>query len=84
MDFSFSEEQLMLRDLARKFAENEMRPILQEYEKERRTPIYLTKKLADLGLLAAHLPKEYGGSGLDYLSCAIIWEELSKVSWTMA
>lgn len=84
MDFSFSEEQLMLRDLARKFAENEMRPILKEYDKERRTPVYLTKKLADLGLLGAHLPKLYGGSELDYLSCAIIWEELSRVSWTMA
>ena len=84
MNFSFSEEQLMLRDLARKFAENEMRPILQEYEKERKTPVHLTNKLADLGLLAAHLPKAYGGSELDYLSCAIIWEELSKVSWTMA
>ncbi|MCK5916541.1 MAG: acyl-CoA dehydrogenase family protein, partial [Deltaproteobacteria bacterium] len=84
MDFSFSEEQLMLRDLARKFANNEMRPILQEHEKQRHTPEHLIKKLADLGLLGAHLPKEYGGSGLDYLSSAIIWEELSKVSWTMA
>jgi len=84
MDFSFSKEQLMLRDLARKFAENEMRPILKEYEKNRRTPEYLTKKLADLGLLGGHLPEEYGGGGRDYLSCAIIWEELSKVSWTMA
>ncbi|HDJ28092.1 MAG TPA: acyl-CoA dehydrogenase [Proteobacteria bacterium] len=84
MNFSFTEEQLMLRDLARKFAENEMRPLLREYENQRRTPKSLVKKLADIGFLGAHLPKEYGGSALDYLSAAIIWEELSKVSWTMA
>ncbi|MBN2707229.1 MAG: acyl-CoA dehydrogenase family protein [Deltaproteobacteria bacterium] len=84
MDFSLTEEQLMLRDLARKFAENEMRPRLKEYEKKLESPRVLTSKLAELGLLAAHLPKAYGGSELDYLSCAIIWEELSKVSWTMA
>ena len=84
MNFSFTQEQLMLRDLARKFAQNEMRPLLRDYEKRRRTPEVLVKKLADLGLLGAHLPKEYGGSALDYVSAAIIWEELSKVSWTMA
>lgn len=84
MDFSFTQEQLMLRDMARKFAENEMRPLLRESEDQRRTPEVLVKKLANLGLLGAHLPKEYGGSALDYLSSAIIWEELSKVSWTMA
>jgi alkylation response protein AidB-like acyl-CoA dehydrogenase len=84
MNFSFTEEQLMLRDLARKFAENEMRPILREYENQRRTPEFLVEKLADIGFLGAHLPKEYGGSDLDYVSAAIIWEELSKVSWTMA
>ena len=84
MNFSFTQEQLMLRDMARKFAENEMRPLLREHEDQRRTPEVLVKKLADLGLLGAHLPKEYGGSALDYVSSAIIWEELSKVSWTMA
>ena len=84
MNFSLSEEQLMLRDLAKKFAENEMRPRLRECEDERRTPEILVKKLAELGLLGAHLPREYGGSDLDYLSAAIIWEEFSKVSWTMA
>ncbi len=84
MNFSLTEEQLMLRDLARKFAENEMRPLLHECEDQRRTPENLVKKLADIGFLGAHLPKEYGGSDLDYVSAAIIWEELSKVSWTMA
>lgn len=84
MDFALTEEQLMLRDLARKFAEKEMRPLLKDYEKKAETPPGMTAKLAEIGLLGAHLPKEFGGSELDYLSCAIIWEELSKVSWTMA
>ncbi len=84
MNFSSTQEQLMLRDMSRKFAENEMLPLLRESENQRRTPEILVKKLADLGLLGAHLPKEYGGSALDYVSSAMVWEELSKVSWTMA
>jgi butyryl-CoA dehydrogenase len=82
MKFELSEEQLMLRDMARKFAEQEMAPTLQEYERQRKINYDIIKKMAELGLLAVHLPQEYGGAGLDYLSAAIIWEQLSRASWT--
>ncbi|MBN2333603.1 MAG: acyl-CoA dehydrogenase family protein [Deltaproteobacteria bacterium] len=84
MNFELSEEQIMLREMTRKFAEQEMLPSLRDYEEKQEVNRELIGKLADLGLLGAHLPKEYGGGGIDYLSCAIIWEELSRVSWTMA
>jgi len=82
MNFELSEEQMMLRDMARKFAEQEMAPTLQDYERQRKINYGVIKKMAELGLLAVHLPQEYGGAGLDYVSAAIIWEQLSQVSWT--
>ncbi|MBW1645678.1 MAG: acyl-CoA dehydrogenase family protein [Deltaproteobacteria bacterium] len=83
MDFSLSEEQLMFRDLARKFAEGELRPRLREAEQQGWVPRELVAKMAALGLLAAHLPTDAGGAGIGCLAAAVIWEELSKVSWTM-
>jgi butyryl-CoA dehydrogenase len=82
MNFELSEEQMMLRDMAHKFAEQEMAPTLQEYERKRQINYDVIKKMAELGLLAVHLPQEYGGAGLDYVSAAIIWEQLSQASWT--
>lgn len=82
MDFELNEEQKMVRDMARKFAEQEMAPALQEYERERKINFGIIKKMGELGLVGAHLPKEYGGVGLDYVSAAIIWEQLSQASWT--
>ena len=82
MNFELSQEQKMLRDMARKFAEQEMMPTLQEYEHERKINFDIIKKMGQLGLLGAHIQKEYGGVGLDYTSAAIIWEQLSWASWT--
>jgi butyryl-CoA dehydrogenase len=82
MNFELSEEQLMLRDMARRFAEQEMAPTLRDYERKRKINYDIIKKMAGLGLLAVHLPQKYGGAGLDYVSAAIIWEQLSQVSWT--
>jgi alkylation response protein AidB-like acyl-CoA dehydrogenase len=82
MNFELSEEQLMLRDMAHRFAEQEMATTLQEYERQRKINYDIIKKMAELGLLAVHLPQEYGGAGLDYVSAAIIWEQLSRASWT--
>ncbi|MEA2040528.1 MAG: acyl-CoA dehydrogenase family protein, partial [Thermodesulfobacteriota bacterium] len=77
MNFELSEEQVMLRDMARKFAEQEMLPTLQEYEHARKVNFDVIKKMGSLGLIGAHIPREYGGAGLDYASAAIIWEQLS-------
>lgn len=82
MNFELSEEQVMLRDMARKFAEQEMLPTLQEYEHARKVNFDVIKKMGSLGLIGAHIPREYGGVGLDYTSAAIIWEQLSWASWT--
>jgi alkylation response protein AidB-like acyl-CoA dehydrogenase len=84
MNFELTEEQVMLRDMARKFAEQEMLPTLRDYERQRKVNYDVIKKMGSLGLIGVQIPQEYGGAGLDYSSAAIIWEQLSRASWTQA
>jgi alkylation response protein AidB-like acyl-CoA dehydrogenase len=83
MDFELNEEQLMFRDMARRFALQHMLPIIKNCMREERFDSGLFRLFAEAGLLAPHMPSEYGGLGLDYLTSAIIWEELSKTSLAM-
>ena len=83
MDFELSEEQLMFRDMARRFAEQQMLPTLKECMREEKFDTGLIKRFGEAGLLAPHMPQEYGGLGLDYVTSSIIWEELSKISLAM-
>jgi alkylation response protein AidB-like acyl-CoA dehydrogenase len=82
MNFQLSEEQRMLKDTARKFAEREMLPSLREYESARKVNHDLIKRMAPLGLRGIHIPKKSGGAGLSYSDAVIIWEQLSWASWT--
>lgn len=82
MNFELSEEQVMLKNMARKFAEQEMLPSLREYEEARKVNRDLIKKMAPLGLRGIHIPREYGGAGLSYADAVLIWEQLSWASWT--
>ncbi len=80
MDFELTEEQKMFQDMSRKFAEQEILPSLKENEREEKFDPSIIKKLAAQGLLAPHIPQEYGGLGLDYVTSAIIWESLCMAS----
>jgi butyryl-CoA dehydrogenase len=82
MNFELSDEQKLLRDMARRFAEQEMMPSLREYESARKVNFSLLKKMSPLGLRGIHIPTEFGGSGLSHLDAVIIWEQLSRASWT--
>jgi len=84
MNFELTEEQIMFRDMARKFGKREMLPTLKDYERQRKVNYDVIKKMGSLGLIGAHIPQEYGGLGLDYTTAAIIWEQLSWASWTQA
>jgi len=81
MNFELSQEQIMFRDMARKFAEQEMLPTLKDYERQRKINYEVIKKMGSLGLIGVHIPQEYGGLGLDYTTSAIIWEQLGWASW---
>ena len=80
MDFELTEEQRMFRDMARKFAEQEILSTLRENERQEKFDPVIIKKMASQGLLAPHMPQEYGGLGLDYVTSAIIWEALCMAS----
>jgi alkylation response protein AidB-like acyl-CoA dehydrogenase len=79
MDFTLSEEQLMIRQAARDFANSECLPGVIERDEHQKFPYEQVMKLADLGFLGMMVPTEYGGSGLDTISYVLAMEEISKV-----
>lgn len=74
----FTEEQTMLRDMVREFAQNEIEPIAGELDEESKFPEENFKKMAELGLLGIPFPEEYGGAGMDTMSMVLAIEELAK------
>jgi len=84
MNFEFSEEQKMFRDMARKFAEQEIVPTLKDIERAGKFNRGIIDRLAQLGLLGPHIHQNYGGLGIDYVTYAIIAEQLAWGSWSQA
>ncbi|MFH1651703.1 MAG: acyl-CoA dehydrogenase family protein, partial [Chloroflexota bacterium] len=82
MDFQLTEEQQMLRQMVRDFAEKEVTPIVAKIPEGEPLPEDLRKKMADLGLMGICLPAEYGGFDRPLLDGLIAIEELIKVSFT--
>ncbi|WP_088009403.1 acyl-CoA dehydrogenase family protein [Indiicoccus explosivorum] len=78
MDFEFTEEQEMLRRTVRKFTDEEIIPHIREWEEAGAFDPAIWQRLADLGLMGVCVPEEYGGSGMDYNSLAIVCEELER------
>ncbi|AIF42507.1 acyl-CoA dehydrogenase family protein [Virgibacillus sp. SK37] len=78
MDFNFSEEQTMLRKTVRDFTDKEIMPYIGQWDREGKFDPAILTKLASLGLMGVCIPEEYGGSGMDYNSLAIVCEELER------
>ncbi|MCO5950795.1 MULTISPECIES: acyl-CoA dehydrogenase [Mucilaginibacter] len=79
MHFEFSEEQLMIRQAARDFAQNELKPGVIERDEHQKFPAEQVKMLGELGFLGMMVSPQYGGSGMDAISYVLAMEELSKV-----
>jgi len=79
MDFRESENQRMVREMARDFAEREIRPHFMEWDETQEFPVPLFKKLGELGLMGIFIPEEYGGSGMNYHDYITAIVEISKV-----
>jgi len=79
MQFKLSEEQTMVRDAAREFAQSELLPGVIERDELQQFPDNLVKKMGALGFMGIMVNPKYGGSGMDTISYALIMEELSKV-----
>ena len=79
MDFSETEDQIMIRDMVRDFAETVASPTCHQRDKEQKPPIDEFKQFAELGVAGMTIPEAYGGQKLDDISEAIVIEELSRV-----
>lgn len=79
MNFELSEEQQLIQAMVREFAAAEVAPIAAEIDRNHRFPEELIPKLAEIGLLGVPYPVEVGGAGADFLSFAIVVEELARV-----
>lgn len=78
MDFSFSDEQEMMRKMARDFADNEIAPYAGDWDKENKFPEKVVKQMFELGLMTIGVPAEYGGPGLDHVAQNLVTEEISR------
>jgi butyryl-CoA dehydrogenase len=84
MNFDLSEEEILLRQTIREFAEREIAPGASARDEEARFPSELIPRMADLGLFGINIPQEYGGAGLDALGATIIIEEVARFDGALA
>ena len=84
MNEELTEQQVLLRNTVREFAEGEVAPVAEELDRESRFPYAIVAKLGELGFMGMPVPEELGGAGLDTLSYAIAIEELARVDSSVA
>ena len=76
MDFELNEEQRMIQDMARNFAEKEIGPEAAKMDESHEFPVDIAKKMGELGLMGVAVPEEYGGAGMDYVCYVVALEEI--------
>jgi alkylation response protein AidB-like acyl-CoA dehydrogenase len=84
MDFSLSDDQLLIRDTVREFMRTEVRPHVKDWERTDHFPLDAIKKLGALGCCGMLTPEAYGGSGLDTISYVLMLEEVARVHVAMS
>ena len=78
MDFDLTDEQRLIRDTAREFTDNEIVERARENDRNEHFDLELVAMIAHQGYLGAIVPREYGGAGLDYLTYALVVEEIGR------
>jgi butyryl-CoA dehydrogenase len=79
MNLDLTDEQRMIRDVARDFAEREVRPIAAEIDRDARFPHETIKRMGELGLMGILIPERWGGAGSDAVAYAVAMEEIARV-----
>lgn len=79
MNFDKNENQKMIADMVRDFADKEIRPKMMEWDESQEFPVEVFKKLGELGLMGVFVPEEYGGSGFSYFEYVTVISEIAKV-----
>jgi butyryl-CoA dehydrogenase len=83
IEFELTDEQRLIRETARDFADKEIFPRVKENDRNEHFDLELVKKIADMGFLGAIVPEEYGGRGLDYRTYGLIVEEVGRADSAM-
>jgi alkylation response protein AidB-like acyl-CoA dehydrogenase len=78
MNFELTEEQRMIQEMSRKFADKEIKPVAGELDRTHRHPTEILAKMGELGLMGITIPEEYGGAGMDYICYVLSTIEISK------
>jgi butyryl-CoA dehydrogenase len=78
MKLEFTEDQLAVQDMARKFADEQIKPRAHDLDENAEYPEDLVRQLAELGLMGVAIPEEYGGSNMDYVTYVLAMEEISR------
>ncbi len=84
MDFELNEDQKAVQRMIREFAEREIAPVAGKLDEREEFPAQIVRKLSVLGLMGILFPKEYGGAAMDYISYAVILEELGRYDASVA
>jgi short/branched chain acyl-CoA dehydrogenase len=84
MDFNLSDEHRLIQSTVRDFAQQEVAPVAEDLDREKRFPYEIVAKLGELGLMGIPFPQEYGGGGGDSLAYALAVEELTRVDSSTA
>ncbi len=84
MDFTLSDEHRLIQNTVRDFARQEVAPVAEELDREKRFPYEIVARLGELGLMGIPFPEEYGGGGGDSLAYALAVEELTRVDSSVA
>lgn len=74
-----NENQIIIRDTIRDFAEKNIRPVIMDYDESQKFPLEIMRQLGELGFMGILIPEQYGGADLGYIEYAMIVEELAKV-----
>ena len=84
MDFRLTEEQLLFQTTIRRFVDTEIRPVAREWEQSGRYPTEIVESMKRLGLFGMTVPVDYGGMGVDFVSMAMVFEEISRAWMAIA
>jgi len=83
MDFTLTQEQLMVQKMVRDFVQKEVGPIIKEYDRKQEMAPFILPRMAELGILGINIPVRYGGQGFDYISLGLVCEELEAMDSTL-
>ena len=84
MQFTLTDEQRMIQETARDFANNEIAPVADRHNRESKFPLEIVKKMGELGLFGLPIPQDFGGLGADALTWALVMEELGRADSSVA